>query len=297
MSAEKEYERLGQEILKWQDRRFTVLSGTVTLVVGFVAYALQHPTSWAVREAVTLVFMLLALASAFSWYAGIGNSRVGAYLDVYHGSSWESVLRGLSGQGKWVSRREMLFALNKLIALVYLVLAVGSWFLLSRRLIGRSIAPDWLLGGATILLSLCLLAQFFDSPRAEYVERIQDIKKSDKPKLIVWSLDTVADMQVTSWKECLVTSVKQLLELGLDDDKLPMKHATSVDDASVAERSPVKVREGLFIETRASAELIRSWLTTAVQNTKVKDAEQNPIEVTMQIETRSGEIHQLPPSA
>lgn len=118
-------------------------------------------------------------------------------------------------------------------------------------------------------------------------------RQSDKPKLLTWSND-FPDIAVTSWKDALIQGVKKLLESGLTVNKLPMRNAASSDDSEIVERSPAKLSETVSIECRGSADQIRSWLSLAIQELELKDDNEQPIQLSLQIETRAGEIHTLP---
>ena len=114
---------------------------------------------------------------------------------------------------------------------------------------------------------------------------------------MAWSKEDLNDVKVNSWKEALVTTSKQLLALGLPVAKLPMKSAATVDAPAIAGKSPAKLNDEVAIETHGSSEQIRSWISAAIEALELKDENDQPIVITLQIETRAGVVHALPETA
>jgi hypothetical protein len=109
--------------------------------------------------------------------------------------------------------------------------------------------------------------------------------KADKPSKVKWN-DEADSRLVSTWREVLVEGTKRALKLGLDPADIPMNHS---DDAEVVKnlRSPSKVDSNLHIETHASAELIRQWLSKMLQ----KLGKPNGF---LQIVTKAGKTFDLP---
>ena len=121
-----EYEMLRQEILAWQERRFTVLTGAITLVVAILSFALTDDTRrWSSELLVIVVFMVLAVATSFTWYAARSNALLGQYLAAFREGPdesflWETALRKLptSALGS--------LNVNVFFALIYTAVAAAS---------------------------------------------------------------------------------------------------------------------------------------------------------------------------
>jgi hypothetical protein len=128
-------ESLRAEMLKWQDRRFDLLkhsTGVVTALLGFKlvaensgATALSTST-WPLVSALLLLY--LSASNTLTWYAGVANSKLAAYIKVFHEVSstgeasprWETRLSLLKRSGLDPQN------LNRWITLVYLILGLVS---------------------------------------------------------------------------------------------------------------------------------------------------------------------------
>jgi hypothetical protein len=83
--------------------------------------------------------------------------------------------------------------------------------------------------------------------------------RTDRPNLIRWADEPGQDVAVNYWKDVLVEATTKALKLGLPTSALPMHHEKTADhDGFNAARA---VAPDLFIETTASAETIRDWLS------------------------------------
>ncbi len=124
----EEYEAVRPEMLRWQDRRFDMLKLSITLVVGLLGLKLLTPGSladvWPFVSSVLLLY--LAAANLLTWYAGIANSKLAAYIVVYFEQAglaeksfaWESRLTAL--------KKEKLdpYNLNICMSIIYVGLAL-----------------------------------------------------------------------------------------------------------------------------------------------------------------------------
>src|SRR5947208_2340161 len=101
-----EYETLRAEILKWQDRRFDLLKISIGLITGLLGLKLvvEYPSKGDIWPLVSSVLLLyLSGANLLTWYAGVANSKLAAYIKVFHESDvgsapayrWESRLQRL----------------------------------------------------------------------------------------------------------------------------------------------------------------------------------------------------------
>src|SRR5262249_4637530 len=123
-----EYESIRAEILKWQDRRFDLLKLSISVVTGLLGLKLilDATGSWPIISSLLLLY--LAGANLLTWYAGIANSKLSAYVKVFHEGQespsipmgWETRLAKLKTKGLDPQN------LNRWIAVVYAVLAIIS---------------------------------------------------------------------------------------------------------------------------------------------------------------------------
>ncbi len=120
-----EYEALRAEMLAWQNRRFVILTASISLVTGILGLdGVTEATSkldWALVS--SLLLFLLGSAEALTWYAGQANAKAAAYIIVFHeadAAGWETRLKSLKDRG--LNR----FSLNRMVVLIYAGLGVLS---------------------------------------------------------------------------------------------------------------------------------------------------------------------------
>ena len=118
-------------------------------------------------------------------------------------------------------------------------------------------------------------------------------RKSDKPKLVAWSIESIDDVIVTSWKDALIKCMKQIHELGLSRDNFPMRTGDNEQDENISGRSPAKINEHFSIETHGSSDTIRGWIGSAIDKLEYKK-DDIVVSVSLAIETRSGATHSIP---
>ncbi len=118
---------LQQQIQAWQERRFTVVTGAITLVAVLCGFVLSDSRkSWTREQASTLVLIVLVCATAFAWYAGWQNAIIGAYLrNTLESNStelgWETGIKMLNQRGDLSNY----ISLNKIIGFTFLTAALG----------------------------------------------------------------------------------------------------------------------------------------------------------------------------
>lgn len=125
MKIKNEYEALRTEIKDWQDRRFTILTGSIALVTAVLGLKVfEQPANVELWPYSALLLLLLSCACALTWYARRGSAIIAAYLIIFHErrsdskDGWEDRLRRL--QLKGVDK----LSLNQFLGLIYLVLGV-----------------------------------------------------------------------------------------------------------------------------------------------------------------------------
>jgi hypothetical protein len=124
----EELEAIRNEILAWQERRFTVLTGSISLVAVLLGFVLSDTkNAWSRQQSLTLLFVVLGCATLVTWYAGRASAARGAYIAVFHehdnnAARWESAssefnkLHAVSGK----------ISLNMIVSFIYVIVAVAS---------------------------------------------------------------------------------------------------------------------------------------------------------------------------
>lgn len=79
----EEYQALRQEILEWQTRRFTIVSGAIVVVTAVLGWITQNPDEWPWAIASTVLLAPLACACYLTWLFGSVNTRLGTYLGSF----------------------------------------------------------------------------------------------------------------------------------------------------------------------------------------------------------------------
>ncbi|MEX1094409.1 MAG: hypothetical protein WED34_00065 [Planctomycetales bacterium] len=114
---------------------------------------------------------------------------------------------------------------------------------------------------------------------------VRERSKADRPSVVKWN-DEAESRQVSTWREALVEGTKKALKLGLARDDLPMNHSDDIEAVKTF-HSALQVESNLHIETNASAELIRQWLSRMLE----KLGKPNGF---LQIATKAGKTYDLP---
>jgi hypothetical protein len=113
---------------------------------------------------------------------------------------------------------------------------------------------------------------------------------SDKPTSITFVAETgeTVGYSVNSWKAALIAGVKHLIEV----EHLPVERLAVPNSATshAMFRNAELIRDGLRIETNASASLICNWLENSIRSLTRKS-------VVVRIETRSGRLLEFPRAA
>ncbi len=114
----EEYKTLRAETLAWQNRRFTVLATSVSLVTGILGFdgvtKGESILDWGLVSALLLFF--LGSSAALTWYASRSNAKIAAYIIVFHqadSKGWETRLKTLKEGG------DDRFNLNRMVVLIY----------------------------------------------------------------------------------------------------------------------------------------------------------------------------------
>jgi multisubunit Na+/H+ antiporter MnhG subunit len=81
---EKEYDTLRQEIMHWQSRRFSVVTGSLVIVIAILGWAVNAPDKWSWTVVSSILFAMLTIAGYMTWLVGRLITRIGTYLEVFH---------------------------------------------------------------------------------------------------------------------------------------------------------------------------------------------------------------------
>lgn len=84
MKLNNEYDSLRQEILNWQDKRFTMVSGSIILVTAILGIIVKNNTSISGEILSSVLLAFLTCVCLLTWYFGTSNSRLGAYIEVFY---------------------------------------------------------------------------------------------------------------------------------------------------------------------------------------------------------------------
>lgn len=187
MNMNQEYESLGAEILKWQDRRFQLIEISIGLVTAIIGLDLvmkpSTPEHWPLISSVLLAF--LSSAGLLTWYAGRANSKLSAYLKVFHEAEelapealrWETRLQKLKEKG--LDR----YNVNHWITVIFIVLA-GISVLLPYIASSLSTPTGWplalLLIFAALFVGSAILVSAFSYPRESYEARWRQLQRGEQ---------------------------------------------------------------------------------------------------------------------
>ena len=81
---EKEYDTLRQEIMQWQSRRFSVVTGSLVIVIAILGWSVNAPDKWSWTVVSSMLFAMLSIAGYMTWLLGLLTSRISTYLEVFH---------------------------------------------------------------------------------------------------------------------------------------------------------------------------------------------------------------------
>ena len=179
-----EYESLREEIKAWQERRFTVLAGSIVLVTGILGLKIvgesKPSESWPWASALLLVF--LAAACALTWYARRANTKIAAYLIVFHESGSDPLARWESQLDELKRSKSDRWDLNRLMIPIYVGLALLSVFapMLSHREYHLVWADYITLGVAGTVFLVMLIPLGRSAPREHYIHLWTELKQRNE---------------------------------------------------------------------------------------------------------------------
>jgi predicted membrane channel-forming protein YqfA (hemolysin III family) len=186
-----EYKALRSEMLKWQDRRFDLLKISISVVTGLLGFKLivekfdASSSSGALWPLISVVLLLyLAGANLLTWYAGVANSKIAAYVEVFHEAKestpsskrWEGRLRWLKSQGLDPHN------LNRWITVVYVVLGVVS-VVLPYAAADFARPSSWLfialvISAVPFLITVVLVARY-SYPRDDFLKHWRKLQEEE----------------------------------------------------------------------------------------------------------------------
>ena len=81
---EKEYDTLRQEIMHWQSRGFSLVTGSLIIVIAILGWAINAPDKWSWTIVSSILLSMLSIAGYMTWLIGLLKSRISTYLEVFH---------------------------------------------------------------------------------------------------------------------------------------------------------------------------------------------------------------------
>src|ERR1051325_302562 len=70
--------------MQWQARRFSLVTGSLIVVVAILGWAVNAPDKWSWTVVSSILFAMLSIAGYMTWLIGLLNTRIGTYLEVFH---------------------------------------------------------------------------------------------------------------------------------------------------------------------------------------------------------------------
>jgi len=176
---DKEYECLREEILSWQEKRFTLVSASVVLVTTALGFASDGKTTWPWEVVSSIILAFLLCVCLLTWYFGTSNARLGAYIEVFYETDDQPY--------RWHKRNRLFkqdsflykfLNFNSCLALIYLVLGIASVVVPSKFGPPTNKKFFYLLIILVLLfLFMIVLVVGFSYPRKRYVSYWQKVKE------------------------------------------------------------------------------------------------------------------------
>jgi len=218
MAMKEEYESLRAEIGNWQNFRFILVGVATAFVSTVIGFEPKQGTEGAPRLRLSLIIFALAGAAALSCYAGWGNAKIGAYLQVFHEQSTSDKKYTLGWEGrnqKFQGSQWNLLSLNGWLGITYLLLGIGS----SIALVGLDLKKVWpinidprildpsdaILEIAWLCLVVAAVSLFLPPPRARYMRRWRDVEI----EFPVGEQQRISDLTVSQLRELIRDELKQ----------------------------------------------------------------------------------------
>jgi len=178
---EKEYETLRQEILHWQSRRFSLVTGSLVIVIAILGWAVTAPDKWSWTVVSAILFAMLSIAGYMTWLVGRLITRIGTYLEVFHENhsadiGWEKRQRKskrnfVSSKGAYAT---MFFGVGIISLAVSLTVCKG-----------QPTMPSILLFAlfAASFLSTVIILAFGKRPWNKYIQQWQEIRAEETQEI------------------------------------------------------------------------------------------------------------------
>lgn len=173
---EKEYDTLRQEIMNWQSRRFSVVTGSLVIVIAILGWAVTAPDKWSWTVVSSILFAMLSIAAYMTWLVGRLITRIGTYLEVFHETDcdigWEK--RQRKSKGNFVSSKGAY-------ATMFFGVGIISFSVSLTVCRAQATTPSILLFSvfAASLLSMVIVLAFGKRPWDKYIQQWQEIKTQE----------------------------------------------------------------------------------------------------------------------
>lgn len=181
---DKEYESLREEILNWQEKRFTLASASIVLITTALGFISEGKNTWPWEVSTSIILVFLLCVCLLTWYLGTSNARLGAYIEVFYETEDQPY--------RW-HRRNRLFKddfflykilhFNSCLALIYLVLGISA--IVVPLKFGLPIDRKFLyllIPLIFLFFTMIVLLIGFSYPRKRYVAYWQKVKEMESKK-------------------------------------------------------------------------------------------------------------------
>jgi len=179
---DKEYECLHEEILNWQDKRFTLVSASIILVTTALGLVSEGKNTWPWEIVSSIILAFLFCVCLLTWYFGTSNARLGAYIEVFYETADQPYYRWHTRNRAF--KHEILLyrflSFNSCLALIYLVLGVSSIVIPSKFQFPTNSNFLYLLLTLFLLFLVTIVLLIgFSYPRKRYVSYWQKVKERE----------------------------------------------------------------------------------------------------------------------
>lgn len=175
---EKEYETLRKEIMDWQSRRFSVVTGSLVLVIAILGWAVTAPDKWSWTVVSSIIFAMLSIAGYMTLLVGRLITRIGTYLEVFHETDsadigWEK--RQRKSKGNFISSKGAYATMFFGVGIISLAVSLTVCRAQPTK---QSILLFFLF--AASLLSTVIVLAFGKRPWNKYIQQWQEIKTQEE---------------------------------------------------------------------------------------------------------------------
>jgi hypothetical protein len=174
---EKEYDTLRAEIMEWQSRRFSVVTGSLVLAIGILGWAVSAPEKWSWAVVLSILFAMLTAASYLTWLMGLLNSSISTYLEVFH----EECVKDIGWECRHRKFKRGFVTSKDGYATLYLGIGIISVFISFAICTAPPTMPTIITCYifAASFVSMIMILTFRPRPWDKYIKRWKDIREAE----------------------------------------------------------------------------------------------------------------------